>query len=117
MLRVNFVSRVARSCRVDSRKLGPSLRSHPTSTSELTRVIYHAFSYPRNFRISAWDSVFSDDGRLMLTDVNPVSNSLATAVSDIDVEIIQTTDNNTPTNNQAGLQIDIESLEQFWEFS
>ena len=53
----------------------------------------------------------------MLTDVNPVSYSLITEVSDTDAETLQTTDNNTPTNNQAGLQIDIESLEQFWEFS
>ncbi|KAI5122743.1 hypothetical protein M0805_009828 [Coniferiporia weirii] len=54
---------------------------------------------PSIYQFTPYDDVFSSGGRLVVTDVN---SAIDTA---------------TPTNNQAALQINIESLEQLWSFN
>ncbi|THH09034.1 hypothetical protein EW145_g2295 [Phellinidium pouzarii] len=54
---------------------------------------------PSLFQLVPFDGVISSDGKLVATDINSA---------------IDTT---TPTNNQAQLEVNIESLEQLWTFN
>lgn len=71
------------------------------------------------YSMTPFDSIFSEDGRLVATDMNSVCFlcSQHSSLVVIDSNFLQTLNEQNPQFNQVALQVNEESLNQLWTFN